>query len=281
MGLQAGSAVCRDRLPACRMASVLPSSLPGGSSAFPEVTAYFWILKGLSTALGESSSDYLVRALTPIPAVALGFVAFVVALVLQFSKRRYLAWTYWFAVVMVGIFGTMAADVLHVGFGVSYLSSTVLCGIVLIAVYLVWRKCEGTLSIHSIDSARREAFYWAAVVATFALGTSAGDMVATTLGLGYFLSIVVFAAVIVIPAAGYGRLRWNAVFCFWFAYIDTRPLGASIADWLGKPTDAGGVGVGGGPVSLVLAGLIACSVAYLSITRKDRQREQEVAVGRD
>jgi uncharacterized membrane-anchored protein len=219
--------------------------------------------------------------LTPIPAVALGFVAFVVALVLQFSKRRYLAWTYWFAVVMVGIFGTMAADVLHVGFGVPYLLGTVLCGTALVAVYLVWRKCEGTLSIHSIDSARREAFYWAAVVATFALGTSAGDMVATTLGLGYFLSIVVFAAVIVIPAAGYGRLRWNAVFCFWFAYIDTRPLGASIADWLGKPTDAGGVGVGGGPVSLVLAGLIACSVAYLSITRKDRQREQEIAVGRD
>jgi uncharacterized membrane-anchored protein len=247
----------------------------------PEITAYFWILKGLSTALGESSSDYLVGVLTPIPAVALGFVAFVVALVLQFSKRRYLAWTYWFAVVMVGIFGTMAADVLHVGFGVPYLFSTVLCGIVLITVYLVWRKCEGTLSIHSIDSSRREAFYWAAVVATFALGTSAGDMVAITLGLGYFLSIVVFAAVIAIPAAGYGRLRWNAVFCFWFAYIVTRPLGASIADWLGKPSDAGGVGVGGGPVSLVLAGLIACFVAYLSITRKDLQREQGVAVGRD
>jgi uncharacterized membrane-anchored protein len=245
----------------------------------PEVTAYFWIIKGLSTALGESTSDYLVRVLTPIPAVALGFVAFVVALVLQFSKRRYLAWTYWFTVVMVGIFGTMAADVLHVGFGVSYLSSTVLCGIALIAVYLVWRKCEGTLSIHSIDSARREAFYWAAVVATFALGTSAGDMMANTLGLGYFLSIVVFAAVIAIPSAGYGWLRWNAVVCFWFAYVVTRPLGASIADWLGKPSDAGGVGVGDGPVSLVLAGLVACFVAYLSVTRKDLQREQEVRPG--
>lgn len=237
----------------------------------PEVTAYFWILKGLSTALGESASDYLVRVLAPVPAVTFGFVAFVVALLVQFSRRRYVAWAYWFAVVMVGVFGTMAADVLHVGFGVPYFVSTALCAVVLAAVYLVWRKSEGTLSIHSIDNVRRESFYWAAVVATFALGTSAGDLTATGLGLGYFGSILVFAVVIAIPVAGVRRLGWNPVFCFWFAYVVTRPLGASVADWLGKPSDAGGVGAGDGPVSLVLAGLIVCLVACLSVTGKDRQ----------
>ncbi|WP_374202602.1 hypothetical protein [Amycolatopsis sp. GM8] len=242
----------------------------------PEITAFFWVLKGLSTALGESASDYLVRVLTPIPAVALGFLAFVAALAVQFTKRRYVTWAYWCAVVMVGVFGTMAADVLHVGFGVPYVASTVLFGVVLAGVYLVWRRAEGTLSIHAIDSGRREVFYWAAVVATFALGTSAGDLAATTLGLGYFLSIVVFAVVILIPAAGYRWLRWNGVFCFWFAYVVTRPLGASIADWLGKPTPEGGVGVGGGPVSLVLATAIAGLVVYLSVTRKDVQRGEEL-----
>jgi uncharacterized membrane-anchored protein len=239
----------------------------------PEVTAYFWIVKALSTAVGESTSDYLVRVLNPIPAVGLGFVVFVIALIVQFSQRRYRAWAYWLAVVMVGIFGTMAADVLHVGFGVPYVASTVLCAIVLAAVYVAWRKTERTLSIHSIYTTRREAFYWAAVVATFALGTSAGDMTATSLHLGYGFSIVVFAVVIAIPAAGYRLLGWNSVFCFWFAYVVTRPLGASVADWLGKPSDVGGLGVGDGPVSLVLAILIVGFVAYLARARVDLQRD--------
>jgi uncharacterized membrane-anchored protein len=149
----------------------------------------------------------------------------------------------------------------------------VLCAIVLAAVFLGWRKAEGTLSIHSIDSTRREAFYWAAVVATFALGTSAGDLAANSLGLGYLLSIIMFAVVILVPVAGYRLLRWNPVFSFWFAYVVTRPLGASTADWLGKPSDAGGVGVGGGAVSLVLAVLIAGLVAFLSFScGRDAQR---------
>ncbi|HEX5406860.1 MAG TPA: hypothetical protein VFX16_31685, partial [Pseudonocardiaceae bacterium] len=142
-------------------------SLPSASRRalrVPEITAYFWLIKGLSTAVGESTSDYLVRVLGPIPAVGLGFVAFAVALVLQFAMRRYLAWTYWFAVVMVGVFGTMAADVLHVGFGVPYIVSSVLYAVLLAAVYVTWQRTERTLSIHSVDTARREAFYWAAVV---------------------------------------------------------------------------------------------------------------------
>jgi uncharacterized membrane-anchored protein len=239
----------------------------------PEITAYFWAIKALSTALGESASDYMVRSMNPVLAVCIGFVAFILALGLQFSMRRYVAWPYWLAVVMVGVFGTMAADVVHVGFGVPYAASTILYGIALVAVYVIWQRSEGTLSMHSIGTPRREAFYWAAVVATFALGTAAGDMTAATLHLGYLNSIVLFAAVILVPAGGYRWLNWNPVFSFWFAYVVTRPLGASFADWFGKPSDEGGLGVGSGVVSLVLAALIIVLVTYLAVTRKDLQRE--------
>jgi uncharacterized membrane-anchored protein len=241
----------------------------------PEITAYFWIIKGLSTAVGESTSDYLVQAMNPIYAVGIGFVAFVAALAVQFSMRRYRAWSYWLAVVMVGIFGTMAADVLHVGFHVPYAISSALYGVVLVVVYVLWQRTEHTLSIHSIDTPRREVFYWAAVVATFALGTATGDLTAIALNIGYLGSIVLFAVVILIPAIGYRWLRWNSIFSFWFAYVVTRPLGASVADWIGKPTSVGGLGVGGGTVSLVLAALIIGFVAYLSITHRDVQREPE------
>jgi uncharacterized membrane-anchored protein len=239
----------------------------------PEITAFFWIIKGLSTAVGESTSDYLVNALNPVVAVGLGFVGFVVSLIIQFSMKRYRAWSYWFAVVMVGVFGTMAADVLHVGFGVPYFASAAFYAVVLVAVYLVWQRTEHTLSIHSIDTARREVFYWLAVVATFALGTAAGDLTAVTLHLGYGFSIVLFAVIILIPVVGYRFLRWNSIFSFWFAYVVTRPLGASIADWFGKAKSVGGLGVGNGVVSVVLALLIIGFVSYLAITRRDVQQE--------
>jgi len=247
-----------------------------GALRVPEITAYFWIIKGLSTAMGEATSDYLVHAMNPVFAVLLGFFGFLVALALQFSMRRYLAWTYWFAVVMVGVFGTMAADVLHVGFGVPYFASTALYAIVLAAVFLTWQRTEGTLSIHSVDSFSREAFYWATVVATFALGTAVGDLTAATLGLGYFYSAVLFAGIILIPAIGYRQFGWNPIFAFWFAYVITRPLGASIADWLGKNT-LGGLGFGDGKVSLVLTAMIAALVAYLGITRRDVQGDRATA----
>jgi uncharacterized membrane-anchored protein len=241
-----------------------------GALRVPEVTVYFWVIKALSTALGESTSDYLVHRLHPVPAVLLGFTGFVLALALQFSMRRYVAWTYWLAVAMVGVFGTMAADVLHVGFGVPYTASTTLYAVVLAAVFITWQKTEGTLSIHSVDTFRREAFYWAAVVATFALGTAVGDLTAATLKLGYGGSAVLYAGIILIPAVGYWRFNWNAILAFWFAYVVTRPLGASIADWLGKST-LGGLGLGDGRVSLVLTGAIFCLVAYLAVTEKDVQ----------
>jgi uncharacterized membrane-anchored protein len=244
----------------------------------PEVTAYFWVAKGLSTALGESTSDYLVHRINPYLAVGLGFLWFVIALALQFSRPRYSAGYYWFAVVMVGVFGTMCADVLHVALGVPYIGSTVLYGALLAAVFLLWARTEPTLSIHSIDTPRREAFYWAAVVATFAMGTALGDMTAVTLHLGYLVSILFFAAVIAVPAIGYRWFAWNPIFSFWFAYVVTRPLGASVADSFGKPKLYGGLGVGQGPVTGILAVVIACLVGYLAVTRKDVQGQ---AVGLD
>jgi uncharacterized membrane-anchored protein len=242
-----------------------------GALRVPEITVYFWVIKALSTAMGEATSDYSVHAIAPAIAVVLGFCGFLAALALQFWVRRYIAWTYWLAVVGVGVFGTMAADVLHVGFGVPYAVSTVLYGVVLATVFLTWQRTERTLSFHTIDTPRREAFYWAAVVATFAMGTALGDLTATTFGLGYFSSGLLFAAVIAIPAIGYWRLGWNAIFSFWFAYVATRPLGASFADWMSKPKSVGGLDWGDGPVALALTLLIFCFVAYLAVTRRDVQ----------
>jgi uncharacterized membrane-anchored protein len=244
-----------------------------GPLRVPEVTVYFWVIKALSTAMGEATSDFLVKRLHPVPAVGLGFVGFCVALAVQFSRHRYLAWAYWLAVVGVGVFGTMAADVLHVGFHVPYTASSILYAVVLTAVFVLWQRTERTLSIHTIDTPRREAFYWAAVVATFAMGTAVGDLTATTFHLGYGLSIVLFAGIILIPAFGFRFLGWNPIFTFWFAYVVTRPIGASFADWVGKPTVVSGLGWGDGRVSLVLTAVIVCLVAYLAITHKDVQRD--------
>lgn len=238
-------------------------------SKVPEVTAWFWIVKALTTGMGESTSDFLVHKLVPEIAVVLGGIGLVIALALQFSARGYVAWRYWLAVAMVGVFGTMAADAVHVGLGVPYIASTLFYGATLAAVFGCWYASERTLSIHSIFTARRELFYWAAVLATFALGTAAGDLTAVTLGLGYFASGLLFAAAIAVPAVGYWRFGLNAILAFWAAYVLTRPLGASFADWLAVSHVRGGLDLGTGPVSLALAALIALCVAYLSVTRKD------------
>ena len=231
-----------------------------------DVTVMFWIIKGLSTALGESTSDYLVHAMAPELAVVLGFLGFCAALALQLRAGRYVAWRYWLTVVMVGVFGTMAADVLHVGFHVPYQASALLYAASLAVIFYVWQRVEGTLDVHSIDTPRRELFYWAAVAATFAMGTALGDLTAYTMHLGFGASAALFGAGILVPAAGYRFLRWNGVFAFWFAYVLTRPLGASIADALGKPKAAGGVGFGQGPAVLVFSAAIALLVAYLTVS---------------
>lgn len=255
------------------MNSSVPSNdAPRPALRVPEVTAYFWLIKLLTTAMGEATSDALVHAMAPAAAVGLGFVGFSISLAVQFSMRRYVAWAYWFAVAMVGVFGTMAADVLHVGLRVPYVASSALYAFALAAVFMTWQSREKTLSFHTIDTPQREGFYWAAVVATFALGTAAGDLSAVTFHLGYFFSGVAFAGVMLVPAVGYSRFGLNPIVAFWFAYVVTRPLGASIADWVGKPQSLGGLGLGAAHLSVILAAVITALVARLAATRQDVQR---------
>ena len=235
----------------------------------PQVTLIFWVIKILSTGMGETTSDFLVRTIDPVVAVLLGGACFAVALILQLAVRRYVPWIYWLAVVMVAIFGTMVADVLHIVFGIPYVVSTVFFAVALTIVFVAWYATEKTLSIHTINTRRRELFYWATVITTFALGTAVGDMTATTLQLGYFASGVLFAILFALPALSYWLLGLNEVIAFWFAYIVTRPLGASFADWLGRPVELGGVGIGTGVVSLALAVVIAIMVGYLTVTQTD------------
>src|SRR5579862_4272580 len=230
----------------------------------PEITAIFWIAKLLTTAMGESTSDYFVFRINPYIAVILGGIVFAVALAIQFSARKYIPWVYWFAVTMVAVFGTMAADVLHIQLHVPYTVSTILFAIILALVFITWQKSEKTLSIHTVNNPRRELFYWAAVLATLALGTAAGDWTATTVGLGYFSSGLLFGGIILIPAIGYWLFGLNEILSFWFAYVITRPLGASFADWFGKSKAVGGRGYGDGIVAAVLTALIIACVTYMT-----------------
>ncbi len=255
--------------PGPRIGSLRGAAVREGLSKVPLITAYFWIVKLLSTAMGEATSDYLVHRISPYLAVIGGFLVFLVAIVIQFRAPRYRPWVYWSAVVMVAVFGTMAADVLHVEFKVPYIVSTLFFAICLTIVFTVWHRSEGTLSIHSITTRRRELFYWAAVLATFAMGTAAGDLAAYTVGLGFLSAGLFFACLFALPAIGYRFFHLNAILAFWTAYVITRPLGASFADWMGKSRHAGGLGFGDGPVAFVLTAIIVAFVAYLSVTGTD------------
>jgi len=234
------------------------------------IAAIFWAIKLLTTAFGESTSDYLVHNVNPYLAVVGGFVVFVFAMALQLRADRYVPWVYWLAVGMVAVFGTMAADVLHVEFGVPYIASTILFAVALVCVFWAWSRAEPTLSIHSITTVRRELFYWAAVLATFAMGTALGDLAAYTFTLGFLSAGVIFAVLFALPGLAYFGLRINAVLAFWASYVMTRPLGASFADWTGKSRHAGGIGIGDGTIAFILAALIIAGVAYLTISRADQ-----------
>jgi uncharacterized membrane-anchored protein len=233
----------------------------------PEITAYFWITKVLTTGMGEAASDYLGSSLGTAVAMPLACMALIGALIGQFRVQRYVAWVYWLAVVMVSVFGTMLADGIHNGAGVPYWLSTIVFTVVLAGVLAGWYRSENTLDIHSIVTRRREYFYWSTVIATFALGTAAGDMTASTFRLGYVSSVVIFAVVIVIPAVGYWKFGLNPILAFWFAYVITRPLGASAADLMAVPRALGGWGLGTGWVTLITTIAILGFVAYLAIRK--------------
>ncbi|MFE9422614.1 hypothetical protein ACFYNO_06595 [Kitasatospora sp. NPDC006697] len=232
-------------------------------SKVPEVTVLFWMAKVLTTGMGETTSDYLANSMDPVIAVAIGGLGLAVALVLQFRVKQYVPWVYWLAIVMVSVFGTMAADGLHVVVGVPYAVSAPLFLVVLAVVFTWWRRSEGTLDIHSVRTVRRELFYWAAVLATFAMGTAVGDLAAHSGGLGYLEAGLVFTAAIAVPALAYWKLRMNEVLAFWIAYVLTRPLGASFADWLGAPKEHHGLAFGYGQVSAALTVVIVLVVAVL------------------
>jgi uncharacterized membrane-anchored protein len=237
-------------------------------SLVPPVTGVlFWSTKILTTGAGEVASDYLGRSSLAVVEVGLAGVLFLVALRAQLRATRYSPTVYWLAALMVSVFGTSVADVVHVGLGVSYVASTCVLAVVLAAILAAWRRSEGTLSIHSVTTRRRQHFYWATVMCTFALGTAAGDMFARNLHLGYLLPGLIFAALIVLPLGGW-RLGLDGVAMFWTAYILTRPLGASFSDWAAVEPDRRGLGLGAGPVALVLLAAIALVLAGTEILRR-------------
>ena len=236
----------------------------------PEITFLFWVIKILTTAGGEATSDYLKR-FGNIRGGGTEVALFVIGLALQFGTRRYWAVAYWFFAFSIAIFGTGVSDFLHLDVGISYAGTTLLWAVVLTVVFVVWYSFEGTLSIHSITSQRREMFYWAVVFATFALGTALGDLTATPLGLGYLSSGIMFSVIILIPAVAWKGFGLNSVAAFWFAYVVTRPLGASFADYISKPHDISGIAFGDGPTALVFAVAVALLVLYLAIARPDIQ----------
>ena len=236
----------------------------------PEITALFWVLKLLTTAAGEATSDYL-SAHNRIVGAFIEIVILVIALLLQFSCRRYFAPAYWFLALAIATSGTGASDVMHLSFGIPYAGTTTFWAAVLAIVFWQWHRSEGTLSIHSVTTRRRELYYWCTVFATFALGTALGDLTAMPLHLGYLASGIMFSAVILIPLVGWWRFRLNSVVAFWFAYVVTRPIGASFADYFNKPHALSGANFGNAPTAAVFLIAVALLVAYVAIVRADIQ----------
>jgi uncharacterized membrane-anchored protein len=237
----------------------------------PEVILLFWVVKILTTAGGEATSDYL-KTYGNFGGGGLEVLVIVVGLVLQFGTRRYRAFAYWSLAYAIAITGTGVSDFLHLDVHIPYAGTTLLWTAVLAAIFWLWQRSEGTLSIHSITTQRREAYYWATVFATFALGTALGDFTATSLNLGYLDSGILFAVIILIPAVAHWRLGLNGVAAFWMSYVITRPLGASLADYISKPKNTSGVNFGDGPTAIVFAVAVFVLVSYLAVASPDIQK---------
>ena len=237
----------------------------------PEVTLFFWIIKILCTTVGETAADYLIAnlgwGLTNTTYVMGAFL--IVALAFQFKARRYVPGLYWLAVVLLSVVGTLITDNLTDHFKVPLMTTTIAFSIALAATFAAWQAKEKTLSIHSIFTSRREAFYWLAILFTFALGTAAGDLVGEKFGLGYLVSLLLFAATIGVVAVAHFGFKMNAILSFWLAYILTRPLGASLGDYLSQPHNAGGLGLGTVGTSALFLSAILGLVVYLAMTKRD------------
>ncbi len=237
----------------------------------PEITVYFWVIKVLCTTVGETFADNLNENL----GLGLANTSYLMAalliavLVFQFRARRYVPGIYWLAVVLISVVGTLVSDNLVDNLGVGLETTTIAFGAILICVFAGWYAVERTLSVHTIYTTRREAFYWLAILFTFALGTSAGDFLAERLELGYLAALGIFAGAIVVVAVLHFGLRMNAILSFWLTYILTRPLGASIGDYLASPTEEGGLGLGPNLTSIIFLSTILALVVYLAISKRD------------
>jgi uncharacterized membrane-anchored protein len=243
-------------------------------SKVPEITLYFWIIKILCTTVGETGADFLNTNLNfglTGTSIIMSLIL-IVALIFQFRSKKYTPPTYWLAVVLLSIVGTLITDNLTDNLGISLQTTSIVFGIVLALVFATWYKVEKTLSIHSIHTLQREAFYWLAILFTFALGTATGDLLAETFSVGYLLSAILFGGLIAITYTSYYYKKVNAVLAFWIAYILTRPLGASIGDYLSQAHDDGGLGLGTVATSGVFLSIILITVIYLTVTKKDISR---------
>jgi uncharacterized membrane-anchored protein len=237
----------------------------------PEVTIYFWVIKILCTTVGETAADLLNEnlglGLTNTSYVMAALL--IVTLIFQFRARRYIPGIYWLAVVLISVVGTLISDNLTDNYGVTLETTTTVFAACLAVVFAAWYTVERTLSIHSIVTTRREGFYWLTILFTFALGTSAGDLTAERLELGFLVSVGLFAGLILAVTVAHLRFKLNAVLSFWIAYILTRPLGASIGDFLSQPRKDGGQGLGTIATSCIFLAAILALVVYLTRTRRD------------
>jgi uncharacterized membrane-anchored protein len=240
----------------------------------PKVTFDFWLIKLMAVTMGETAADYLAvnlgLGLTTTSLIMAGIL--VLALAAQIAQKRYVPWSYWLAVVLISIVGTLVTDNLVDNFGVRLTTCTLAFTLALAATFALWYKSEKTLSIHSIYSNKREAFYWLAILFTFALGTAAGDLVAEQFGIGYLGTGILFGMIIVSYAIGYFFLGLDAILGFWLAYIFTRPLGASFGDLLSQPHEYGGMGLGTIITSAIFLAAIAAIVLYMSVTHEGEER---------
>ncbi len=237
----------------------------------PEITIFFWIIKVLCTTVGETAADFLNSSLhlgLSGTTLVMGSLL-IITLFFQMKSRKYVPGIYWLAVVLISVVGTLITDNLIDNFGIALQTTTIIFGIMLAAIFAAWYASEKTLSIHSIFTRKREAFYWLAILFTFALGTAAGDLVAESFKLGYLLSAVMFGGLIAVVTIAHVKFKLNAVLAFWIAYILTRPLGASIGDYLSQAHDNGGIGLGTVVTSILFLSAILISVIYLAITKKD------------
>ena len=241
----------------------------------PEITIYFWLIKVLSTTVGETFADWLCNH------VGLGeqntffvmLIPFVLALVAQFVVKRYIAPLYWVTVVLISVVGTLLTDNMVDNWGISQLSSMIAFTIALTATFVIWQRVEGTLSIHSVDNFRREAFYWTTILFTFALGTAAGDFISEKLALGYFSTLMVFVGAVAVVGVAYRAKVIGGITAFWASYVITRPLGASLGDYLSQPKDASGCGLGTTVTSLIFLSAIVAFVIFLVVTKIDKPKE--------